>query len=974
MNGDLARNVNHEPNVAGDNNGRPPAVMIPQEEDEIEYLGGRHLRQEDQDVGLGRGYASPAIAMNLPQPPPAIPIHNALAHYEAQMRDHAAAFANAAAGAAWAAAQLANNIQHHMHLQQYPPIPCYPEHDSVDHEGAVEGGAEEVPARQRHREEEHQAQPNKRRPRIQYEPMAPQPQPLYTQAQPHPNYAQYFPPSPYDQFHPPYHAPSPLFSIMEASSVTVYPYSMPSPMQMQMHGLGALPSQAPWNSQQAPPMAHQFELDPLYNPEQVVTGQHHDGNCSDAMHESANSPFSVRNHSNNKRRYNQSSYSPRYGYSRGNRGLDNTRNNISLENARNNIDVPQKHRKPRKPRGPHEDVQRHNYGKVHKGPLVTFVGKTGVAALHELCSKQHWESLRFVEMSSSSPANSQASKASTKRIKSKVDDDGSAEGCDSAFACPVEEAASASKLLVADLNDKKRTSNLDANCRTVKRKSLSSVSSACSAVTTPTVAPLNSHEFLISAVVNGTTYAPGRGGTKAAARQDASRKALFSLLPGILFDDNGVVASMPPTKSDAQEENNNIQPDFSRLAIDSSSATAGGGGGNQSDSSSALSIATSSVASSTARRAHNIVGSASYGGYYGGPSSGISSASEDDADSYYASRGASVCSTLLHAMWQIDETIRDPPHYAYDVIMPKVKDDKGRNNAKSFRSSFSCTVSLLLHKKVAVLCDNDHVEEKLCSEHDTIHESLKNAEEDLVPDKAEHELQECNEAIVAASESHCQDSKSDSEQSNFNSNADDVENLAVVKGVKKLKLDDAGSEARPNSDTGNNSNLSETADLDATAIAKSDLSRSEYEKLEAVGTGATKREAKHVASAKLLAILFPECDGTAKVIAAAEAAREAYAAQKALIKRKHSPRLSTLETKPGCNPNRRQSPLCDTMKELGCSIPDEMKELEDQDNSCHTAFDEPEDREAPCDTALCPDNLISVAKLSISESKTVGTI
>jgi hypothetical protein len=30
------------------------------------------------------------------------------------------------------------------------------------------------------------------------------------------------------------------------------------------------------------------------------------------------------------------------------------------------------------------------------------------------------------------------------------------------------------------------------------------------------------------------------------------------------------------------------------------------------------------------------------------PSSGISSASEDDENSYYASRGASVCSSLLH--------------------------------------------------------------------------------------------------------------------------------------------------------------------------------------------------------------------------------------------------------------------------------------------------------------------------------------
>jgi len=54
------------------------------------------------------------------------------------------------------------------------------------------------------------------------------------------------------------------------------------------------------------------------------------------------------------------------------------------------------------------------------------------------------------------------------------------------------------------------------------------------------------------------------------------------------------------------------------------------------------------------------------------------------------------------------------------------------------------------------------------------------------------------------------------------------------------------------------------------------------ETMTAVGTGATKREARHVASAKLLAMLFPDCDGMVQVKAAAEAAREAHAAQKAM--------------------------------------------------------------------------------------------
>jgi hypothetical protein len=56
------------------------------------------------------------------------------------------------------------------------------------------------------------------------------------------------------------------------------------------------------------------------------------------------------------------------------------------------------------------------------------------------------------------------------------------------------------------------------------------------------------------------------------------------------------------------------------------------------------------------------------------------------------------------------------------------------------------------------------------------------------------------------------------------------------------------------------------------------------ETLQAVGTGATKREARHIASAKLLAKLFPDCNGMVEVKAAAEAAREQYAAKRAKMK------------------------------------------------------------------------------------------
>jgi hypothetical protein len=56
----------------------------------------------------------------------------------------------------------------------------------------------------------------------------------------------------------------------------------------------------------------------------------------------------------------------------------------------------------------------------------------------------------------------------------------------------------------------------------------------------------------------------------------------------------------------------------------------------------------------------------------------------------------------------------------------------------------------------------------------------------------------------------------------------------------------------------------------------------EFEMLQAVGLGGTKREARHMASAGLLKLLFPECKDMGQVKASAVAARERYDASKAL--------------------------------------------------------------------------------------------
>jgi hypothetical protein len=63
-----------------------------------------------------------------------------------------------------------------------------------------------------------------------------------------------------------------------------------------------------------------------------------------------------------------------------------------------------------------------------------------------------------------------------------------------------------------------------------------------------------------------------------------------------------------------------------------------------------------------------------------------------------------------------------------------------------------------------------------------------------------------------------------------------------------------------------------------------DVNHTERRKLFAVGTGSTKRDAKHVASAKLLSLLFPQCHGILEVIRDAEDVRERHAASRAAVR------------------------------------------------------------------------------------------
>ena len=270
--------------------------------------------------------------------------------------------------------------------------------------------------------------------------------------------------------------------------------------------------------------------------------------------------------------------------------------------------------------------------------------------------------------------------------------------------------------------------------------------------------------FCFAAYVDDLEWSRGRGATKASAKQDAARKALQALVPGVHFDDSGLVTDM--TANEAIEDLPNLAE---RLAIDA-----------------------------TKKRRCDV---------YPGTSTTTDDDGEDE-NAYYANRGASVCSALLHAMWQINDDIPEPPSYSYDVPSSSINASKDGSRP----SSFSCTATICLRVRDAKQGSDGEVTES-------------NADEDELDTKPK------------AKRKGCVDSESSDPTASRNNVT--TRELSTV-AAKKIKL------------------------------------------LTGVGIGATKREARHVASAKLLSLLFPDCEGMVEVKACAEAARERYAASKAL--------------------------------------------------------------------------------------------
>lgn len=467
--------------------------------------------------------------------------------------------------------------------------------------------------------------------------------------------------------------------------------------------------------------------------------------------------------------------------------------------------------------------------------LGGLIGKSGVSALYELCSKYRWEMPRYdlIEPPSLPP--------------SKSNDNNVGEGSN------------------------------------VSRHS--------------------ARDFVLSVHVNEVELGRGRGGTKASAKQDASRKALAALVPGVIFDPNGILLDVGSGLLRIIDENaRSVPTSLEELAPHLASQLAIGGGGGENHA--ACGVRTrpsspdpsedSSISTAVSMTKMVIGGSNDEGVISGGPlsskggvlsqhpspggafaslnfaiypsASSTSEVDEDDENAYYASRGASICSTLLHAMWQIDQRIRDPPSYGFELLKRvdvgggegvRVKSEIVAASSKrktvgspvestAHRMPFQCTATLTLHFPKTAL---------------TNHTNTDLMEYWISP------LEHLQSKQCAPSPQRTESSRK--RKDSFASQA--------TPSPHRRKGSDAGDQ---------------TEEQMPVSALKDEEEEFVSHKLESVGTGTSKRESKHKASAQMLSFLFPECNSMVEVKAAAEAARECFAANKAAANQTKRAKLS----------------------------------------------------------------------------------
>jgi hypothetical protein len=303
------------------------------------------------------------------------------------------------------------------------------------------------------------------------------------------------------------------------------------------------------------------------------------------------------------------------------------------------------------------------------------------------------------------------------------------------------------------------------------------------------------HDFFETTVsIDGIEMGTGRGRTKTSAKHEASRRALLTLLPGVVFDeDSGILIRLPGNYSQGtshgQMQQQKIAAITSMEDLAPNLAKQLAIGHSNDDEKNMEHRKQRERNTSDELTARDSRKRQKWPHVYPGTST---TSDDEDENSYYASRGAYVCSSLLHAMVQIDERLTEPPEFTYQVSA--ITNEAGGQHSK-------------LKRKAGVPI---------------------NATSTAIP------------------------------RGSFQ-----------CTGILKLQIN-------------LNSLCSKDDDAPVDAFDETPQPRDCYRLLRSSGVGGTKREARHTAAAKLLAMLFPECDGMADVKQAAEAAREKYAASRAL--------------------------------------------------------------------------------------------
>ena len=217
-------------------------------------------------------------------------------------------------------------------------------------------------------------------------------------------------------------------------------------------------------------------------------------------------------------------------------------------------------------------------------------------------------------------------------------------------------------------------------------------------------------EFECVVLVDQAEVGRGRRRTKTAAKQEAARRAVQTLAPGAVFDGpTGLLVDLPGEDGDegllddrrseaaaaaasleelapnlekllaiGQAEDDHVEEDLHDRDATSHDGSEPSEGKRR--------------AKYQSKRAMNVYPT-------------TTTSEEEDENQYYASRGASVCSALLHAMVQIDPRIRDPPAFEYAVSPfptasnPTVPPQpaKGQMTTPVVRGIFTCTATLRLY-------------------------------------------------------------------------------------------------------------------------------------------------------------------------------------------------------------------------------------------------------------------------------------